>query len=34
MARKIGLIGERIYAPLSLLVLGLGFGLMENDQSP
>jgi len=34
MARKIGLIGERFYAPLSLLVLALGFGLMENDQSP
>src|SRR5262245_11352521 len=34
MARKIGLIGERFYAPLSLLTLGLGFGLMENDQSP
>jgi uncharacterized membrane protein len=34
MARKIGLLGERVYAPLSLLVLGLGFGLMENSQSP
>jgi uncharacterized membrane protein len=34
MARKIGLLGERPYAPLSLLVLALGFGLMENSQSP
>ena len=34
MARKIGLLGERFYAPLSLLVLGFGFGLMENGQSP
>ena len=34
MARKIGLIGERVYSPLSLLVLALGFGLMENGQSP
>ena len=33
-ARKAGLIGERVYTPLSLLVLGLGFGLMENGQSP
>jgi uncharacterized membrane protein len=34
MARKIGLLGERFYAPLSLIVLALGFGLMENGQSP
>ena len=34
MARKAGLIGERFYTPLSLLVLAFGFGLMENDQSP
>ena len=34
MARKIGLLGERFYAPLSLLVLAFGFGLMENGQSP
>jgi uncharacterized membrane protein len=34
VARKAGLIGERVYTPLSLLVLGLGFGLMENGQSP
>jgi uncharacterized membrane protein len=34
IARKAGLIGERLYSPLSLLVLALGFGLMENGQSP
>ncbi|HEY7692226.1 MAG TPA: DUF2269 family protein [Gaiellaceae bacterium] len=34
LARKIGLLGERFYAPLSVLVLALGFGLMENGQSP
>jgi uncharacterized membrane protein len=34
MARKIGLLGERYYAPLSLVVLGFGFGLMENGLSP
>jgi uncharacterized membrane protein len=34
MARKIGLLGERFYAPLSLLVLAFGFGLMQNNQSP
>jgi uncharacterized membrane protein len=33
-ARKAALIGERVYTPLSLLVLALGFGLMENGQSP
>jgi uncharacterized membrane protein len=34
VARKAALIGERVYTPLSLLVLAFGFGLMENDQSP
>jgi len=34
VARKAALIGERLYSPLSLIVLALGFGLMENDQSP
>jgi uncharacterized membrane protein len=34
VARKAALIGERVYAPLSFLVLALGFGLMENGQSP
>ena len=33
-ARKAALIGERVYTPLSLLVLAFGFGLMENAQSP
>jgi uncharacterized membrane protein len=33
-AHKAALIGERLYTPLALLVLALGFGLMENDQSP
>jgi len=33
-ARKAALIGERVYTPLSLLVLALGFGLMENSLSP
>ena len=33
-ARKAALIGERVYTPLSILVLAFGFGLMENDQSP
>jgi uncharacterized membrane protein len=34
LARKAALIGERVYTPLSLLVLAFGFGLMENSQSP
>jgi uncharacterized membrane protein len=34
LARKVALIGERLYTPLALIVLGFGFGLMENDQSP
>ena len=34
LARKAALIGERFYTPMSLLVLLLGFGLLENDQSP
>jgi uncharacterized membrane protein len=34
LARKAALIGERVYTPLSLLVLAFGFGLMENDFSP
>jgi uncharacterized membrane protein len=34
LARKAALIGERVYTPLSLLVLAFGFGLMENGQSP
>jgi uncharacterized membrane protein len=34
VARKAALIGQRVYAPLSLLVLAFGFGLMENGQSP
>jgi uncharacterized membrane protein len=34
LARKAALIGERLYTPLSLLVLAFGFGLMANDQSP
>jgi uncharacterized membrane protein len=33
-SRKAALIGERVYTPLSLLVLAFGFGLMENDLSP
>jgi uncharacterized membrane protein len=33
-ARKTGLIGERVYTPLSFIVLAFGFGLMENGQSP
>jgi uncharacterized membrane protein len=33
-ARKAALIGERVYTPLSLLVLAFGFGLMQNSQSP
>lgn len=33
-ARQAALIGQRVYAPLSLLVLAFGFGLMENGQSP
>jgi uncharacterized membrane protein len=34
VARKAALIGERVFTPLSLLVLAFGFGLMENSQSP
>jgi uncharacterized membrane protein len=34
VARKAALIGERMFTPLSLLVLAFGFGLMENGQSP
>jgi uncharacterized membrane protein len=30
MARKIGLIGERYFTPLSFIVLGFGFALVEN----
>jgi uncharacterized membrane protein len=29
-ARKAGLIGERFFTPLSFVVLGFGFGLVEN----
>jgi uncharacterized membrane protein len=31
-ARKAGLIGERFFTPLSFVVLGFGFGLVENGQ--
>jgi uncharacterized membrane protein len=34
LARKAALLGQRVYAPLSVLVLAFGFGLMENGQSP
>jgi uncharacterized membrane protein len=30
LARKVGLIGERFFTPLSFVVLGFGFGLVEN----
>jgi uncharacterized membrane protein len=30
LARKIGLLGERFFMPLSFAVLGFGFGLVEN----
>ncbi len=30
LARKAGLIGERVFTPLSFAVLGFGFGLVEN----
>jgi uncharacterized membrane protein len=30
MARKIGILGQRYFAPLSFIVLGFGFGLVEN----
>jgi uncharacterized membrane protein len=33
-ARKAGLIGERFFTPMSLIVLAFGFGLMENSASP
>jgi uncharacterized membrane protein len=33
-ARKVALLGERVYSPLSLLVLAFGFALMENGLSP
>jgi uncharacterized membrane protein len=33
-AKQAGWVGERIYTPMSLIVLALGFGLMENGQSP
>jgi uncharacterized membrane protein len=29
-ARKTALIGERVFTPLSLVVLGFGFGLVQN----
>jgi hypothetical protein len=33
-ARQAGMIGERLYTPMSLIVLLFGIGLMTNDQSP
>jgi uncharacterized membrane protein len=33
-AKQAGWVGERIYTPMSLIVLALGFGLIENGQSP
>ena len=33
-AKQAGWVGERIYTPASLAVLALGFGLIENGQSP
>ena len=33
-ARQAGMLGERLYTPMSLLVLLFGIGLMTNDQSP
>src|SRR5215470_17387230 len=33
-ARKAALIGERFFTPMSFIVLGMGFGLMENSASP
>jgi uncharacterized membrane protein len=30
LARKAALIGERVFTPLSFVVLGFGFGLVEN----
>lgn len=29
-ARQAGLVGERLYTPMSLLLLALGFGMIEN----
>ena len=33
-ARKVAIIGQRYFTPLSFIVLGFGLGLMENGQSP
>ncbi len=33
-ARKVAIIGQRYFTPLSFVVLAFGFGLMENGQSP
>jgi uncharacterized membrane protein len=33
-AKQAGWVGERIYTPMSLIVLAFGFGLIENGQSP
>jgi uncharacterized membrane protein len=33
-AKRAGMVGERLYTPMSLLVLLFGIGLMTNDQSP
>lgn len=33
-AKQAGWVGERIYTPMSLIVHALGFGLIENGQSP
>jgi uncharacterized membrane protein len=33
-AKQAEWVGTRIFTPMSLVVLGLGFGLMENGQSP
>jgi uncharacterized membrane protein len=34
LAKQAGWVGERIYTPISLILLALGFGLIENGQSP
>jgi uncharacterized membrane protein len=33
-AKQAEWVGMRVFTPMSLIVLGLGFGLMENGQSP
>jgi uncharacterized membrane protein len=34
LAKQAGWVGERIYTPMSLVVLAFGFALIENGQSP